>query len=152
MALELRHRVDCKVDVNRFQDVFDGQHYHVHNLVYIDNIIIYSKDVSTHIKEIGAILGLIAKSGITMSLTKCHLAYQSLIALGHTVSNLGIDTADGTVKAVKEFPVPKSVKQLTTLSRTLCLLSTFRSRIRKDCGASVQPVQERHTLQVGQVM
>lgn len=50
-----------------------------------------------------------------MSLTKCHLAYQSLTALGHTVSNLGIGTADEadvTVKAVKEFPVPKNVKQL----------------------------------------
>jgi hypothetical protein len=81
-------------------------------LVYIDDVIIYSKDVSTHIKDNGTILGLIAKSGITMSLTKCYLAYQSLTALGHTVSNLGIGTADGTVKVVKEFLKPKNVKQL----------------------------------------
>jgi hypothetical protein len=81
-------------------------------LVYIDDIIIYSKDVATHINDIGTILSLVAKSGLTLSLTKCHLAYQSLTALGHTVSNLGIGTADGTVKAVKEFPEPKNVKQL----------------------------------------
>jgi hypothetical protein len=81
-------------------------------LVYIDDIIIYSKDVSTHIKDIGTIRSLVAKSGLTLSLKKCHLAYQSLTALGHTVSNLGIGTADGTIKAVKEFPEPKNVKQL----------------------------------------
>ena len=81
-------------------------------LVYIDDIIIYSKDVATHIKDIGTILGLVAQSGLTLSLKKCHLAYQSLTALGHTVSNLGIGTADGTVKAVKDFPAPKNVKQL----------------------------------------
>lgn len=81
-------------------------------LVYIDDIIVSSKDVSTHMKDIGTILGLVAKPGLTMSLKKCHLAYQSLTALGHTVSNLGIGTADGTIKAVKEFPEPKNVKQL----------------------------------------
>lgn len=80
-------------------------------LVYIDDIIIYSKDVATHIKDIGTILSLVIKSGLTLSLTKFHLTYQSPTALGHTVSNLGIGTADGTVKAVKESPEPKNVKQ-----------------------------------------
>lgn len=80
--------------------------------MYIDDITIYSKDVSTHIKDIGTILSLVAKSGLTLSLKKCHLAYQSLTALGHTVSNLGIGTADGTIKAVKESPEFKNVKQL----------------------------------------
>jgi hypothetical protein len=61
-------------------------------------------------KDIGAILSLVAKSGLTLSLKKCHLAYQSLTALGHTVSNLGIGTAEGTIKAVvqrrREFREP----------------------------------------------
>jgi hypothetical protein len=81
-------------------------------LVYIDDIIIYSEDVGTHIHDIDTILSLVAKSGLTLSLKKCHLAYQSLTALGHTVSNLGIGTADGTIKAVKDFPKPTNVKQL----------------------------------------
>jgi hypothetical protein len=81
-------------------------------LVYIDDIIIYSKTFDDHVKDIKTILGLVAKSGITLSLKKCHIAYQSLTALGHTVSNLGIGTAEGTVEAVKKFPRPTSVKEI----------------------------------------
>jgi hypothetical protein len=81
-------------------------------LVYIDDIIIYSHDFDTHVKDMETVLQLVAKSGITMSPKKCHLGYQSLTALGHTISNLGIGTADGTVRAVKEFPRPTNKKEL----------------------------------------
>jgi hypothetical protein len=57
-------------------------------------------------------LQLVGKSGITLSPKKCHLGYQSLTALGHTISNLGIGTADGTIKAVTEFPKPTNKKEL----------------------------------------
>jgi hypothetical protein len=83
----------------RLMDKVPGRFKWQTALVYIDDIIIYSKEVATHIKDIGTILCLVAKSGLTLSLTKCHLVYQSLTALGHTVSNLGSGTAEGTVKA-----------------------------------------------------
>ena len=80
--------------------------------MYIDDIIVYSKDFDAHLKDVETILSLVAKSGITLSTKKSHVAYQSLEALGHTVSNLGIGTADGTIKAVKDFPQPTNVKEL----------------------------------------
>jgi hypothetical protein len=64
--------------------------------VYIDDIIIYSKDFETHVKDIETILSRVAHSGITLSPSKCHLGYHSLKALGHTISNLWIGTAKGT--------------------------------------------------------
>ncbi|KAI5454141.1 hypothetical protein NCC49_005131 [Naganishia albida] len=81
-------------------------------LVYIDDIIIYSKSYEEHLQDVERILQLVGKSGITLSPKKCHLGYQSLTALGHTISNLGIGTADGTVKAVTEFPRPANKKEL----------------------------------------
>lgn len=63
-------------------------------LVYIDDIIVYSKDFNSHVKNVETILSLFANSGITLSTKKSHIAYQSLEALGYTVSILGIGTAD----------------------------------------------------------
>jgi hypothetical protein len=81
-------------------------------LVYIDDIIIYSNDYEQYVKDIDTVLSLVAMSGLTLSLKKCHLAYQIITALGHTISNLGIGTADGTVQAVKSFPQPTNLKEL----------------------------------------
>lgn len=50
-------------------------------LVYIDDIIIYSDTFDKHLEDIKTVLALVANSGITLSLTKCHLSYQSLTAL-----------------------------------------------------------------------
>lgn len=92
-------------------------------LVYIDDIIIYSKDFDSHVKDIETILAQIAKPGITLSPTKCHIAYQELSALGHTVSNLGIGTAEGTIEAVRKFPQSRNVKEL---QRFLGLCAYYR--------------------------
>jgi hypothetical protein len=47
------------------------------------------------------------------------MGYQTSSFLSHTISNLGIGTADGTVEAVRKFPEPLNVKELQR-SRGLC--------------------------------
>lgn len=81
-------------------------------LVYIDDIIIYSKASDQHAKDVDAILKLVIKSGITLSPSKSYVAHHSIKALGHRVSNLGVDTLEETVRAVTEFPRPHNVKSL----------------------------------------
>jgi transposase InsO family protein len=71
-----------------------------------------TKTFDKHLEDIDTILSLVAKSGVTLSPKKCHIGYQTLQALGHSISNLGIGTADGTIQAVKEFPRPNNVKEL----------------------------------------
>ena len=41
-------------------------------LVYIDDIIIFFKDIETYIRDLSIILSLLYKSGITLNLRKCH--------------------------------------------------------------------------------
>jgi transposase InsO family protein len=96
----------------RLMDKILGRYKWQIALVYIDDIIIYSKSFDDHLRDVETILSLVGKSGITLSPKKCHLGYQSLTALGHTISNLGIGTADGTVRAVTEFPKPSNKKEL----------------------------------------
>lgn len=120
----------------RLMDKVLGRYKWQMALVYIDDIIIYSKDFATHVRDMETVLSLVAKSGITLSPSKCHLGYQSLTALGHTISNLGIGTADGTVKAVKEFPLPTNKKGL---QRFLGLCVYYR-RFVKDFSRLAKPL------------
>jgi hypothetical protein len=96
-------------------------------LVYIDDVIIYSKDSDSHVKDIEKVLSQVGKAGITLSPKKCHIGYQTLSALGHTLSTLAIGTADGTFEAVRKFPEPLNVKEL---QRFLGLCAYYRRFIR----------------------
>jgi hypothetical protein len=47
-------------------------------LVYINNIIIFSKDIKTYIQDLFIVLLLLYKSGITLNLYKCHFTQLGL--------------------------------------------------------------------------
>jgi hypothetical protein len=55
-------------------------------LVYIDDIVIFSKTFKDHLTHVDAVLQAISSSQITLSPTKCHFAYESLLLLGQKVS------------------------------------------------------------------
>src|SRR5258706_2820101 len=57
-------------------------------LVYIDDIVVYSKTFDHHAQHLDSVLGAIANANITLSPPKCHIGYQSLILLGQRVSRL----------------------------------------------------------------
>jgi len=52
-------------------------------LVYIDDIVVYSKSYEEHIDHLDKVLEAVEKSGITLSPNKCHLFYGSILLLGH---------------------------------------------------------------------
>jgi hypothetical protein len=55
-------------------------------LVYIDDIVVYSRSYEEHLEHLDKVLGAIEKAGVTLSPTKCHLFYSSILLLGHKVS------------------------------------------------------------------
>ena len=83
-------------------------------LVYIDDIVVYSKTFKDHLKHIDVVLGAIAESGLTLSPPKCHLGYQSIVVLGNKVSHLGLSTHHEKLKAIWELEAPKDRMKLET--------------------------------------
>ena len=81
-------------------------------LVYVDDIIVFSKSLEKHLDELERILSLLEASGVTLALSKCHFAYPSVDALGHHVSRLGLSTAASKTEAVRQMDYPKSLSQL----------------------------------------
>jgi hypothetical protein len=81
-------------------------------LVYIDNIIIFSKSFGDHLVHLHKVLLALDKANITLSPPKCHIGYQSLILLGQCVSRLGVSTHKEKVDVVQAFKTPTKVKDL----------------------------------------
>lgn len=72
-------------------------------LVYIDDIVVYSRNYEEHLSHLDKVLEAIERSGLTLSPKKCHLFYSSILLLGHKVSRLGLSTHEEKVKAISEL-------------------------------------------------
>ena len=86
----------------------------IFTLVYIDNIVVYSKSFEDHLKHVNLVLKAIAQSGLTLSPPKCHLGYCSIVVLGHIISRLGLSTHHEKLKAIWELEAPTDRKKLET--------------------------------------
>ena len=94
-------------------------------LVYIDDIVIYSKSYEEHLIHLDKVLEAIENAGITLSPTKCHLFYGSILLLGHKVSRLGLSTHAEKVSAIMELERPKKLSQLQAFLGMVVYFSAF---------------------------
>ena len=94
-------------------------------LVYIDDIMVYSKSYEDHIQHLDKVLEAIERAGITLSPNKCHLFYGSILLLGHKVSRLGLSTHEEKVKAILELERPRKLSQLQTFLGMVLYFSAF---------------------------
>jgi hypothetical protein len=67
-----------------------------------------------HLKHLEQVFSAIAGANITLSPTKCHFAYQSLLLLGQEVSRLGLSTHKEKVDTIIAQEVPRNVSELHT--------------------------------------
>ena len=79
---------------------------------YMDDIIVYTSDVSSHLKTLELVFERLREAGLRVKLKKCRFFMKQLDFLGHTVTSEGIRTQENKVKAIVEYPPPKNVKAL----------------------------------------
>ena len=92
--------------------VMSGLHLDV-CLVYLDDIIIFSRTVEEHLeRRLVRVLGRLRSAGLKLKPEKCSLFQRSVSFLGHVLSGEGIATDPEKIKTVTEWPVPTSVKEV----------------------------------------
>ena len=94
-------------------------------LVYIDDIVVYSKSWEEHIEHLDRVLGAIAASGITLSPAKCFVGYSSILLLGQKVSRLGLSTHKEKVQAIMDLARPTSISDLQKFLGMVVYFSTY---------------------------
>jgi hypothetical protein len=94
-------------------------------LVYIDDIVVYSRNYEEHIDHLDKVLGAIEGTGVTLSPAKCHLFYSSVLLLGHKVSRLGLSTHLEKVRAILDLERPQKLSQLQGFLGMVVYFSSF---------------------------
>jgi hypothetical protein len=97
----------------------------IFTLVYIDDIVVYSRTFDNHLKHMDSVLKAIATSGLMLLPPKCHLGYRSIVVLGNKVSKLGLSTHHKKLKAIWELDTPKDHKKLETFLGMAVYFNTY---------------------------
>ena len=109
-----------------------------HVFVYLDDILIASKDRQTHLQDLDRVLSVLQKEGLVCKKSKCHFMKDSVEFLGHRLSAKGFSVLQDKVRAVQELPTPKDVKACQSF---LGLINYYRSFIPR-CSALAKPLTE----------
>jgi len=80
--------------------------------VFVDDIIIYSRTVEEHAELVEFVLRRLQETGYVANPEKCEFFKRSISFLGHVVSEGGIAVQAHKVKAVTEWPQPRTVKHV----------------------------------------
>ena len=81
-------------------------------LVYIDDIIVYSKTFEQHLKDLEEVFEKLRKAELKAKLKKCEFIKREVEYLGHVVGRNGIKTSESNVEKVKNYPRPITIKEL----------------------------------------
>ncbi len=79
-------------------------------IVYIDDILIYSRTLEEHIHQVRSVLHRLIKHQLYAKLDKCEFHTTSVAFLGYIISPEGIAMDDNKVNAVMNWPCPKNLK------------------------------------------
>ena len=80
--------------------------------VYLDDIIIFGRTKQEHLVRLEQVLERLASVGLKIKLPKCSFLQDEVKYLGHIVTEKGIKPNPDKIKAIKNFPKPKTVKEI----------------------------------------
>ena len=81
-------------------------------IVFIDDILIYSKSEEEHREHLKLILELLKKEQLYAKFSKCEFWLKSVQFLGHVVSSQGIHVDPAKITAIQNWEVPKTATQV----------------------------------------
>ena len=107
-------------------------------VVYFDDILIYSKEIDEHISQLIQILDVLRKESLYANLKRCDFCIDRIVFLGYVISAKGIEMDEAKVKAIQEWPTPKSITEV----RSFYGLASFYTRFVKDFSTIASPLTE----------
>lgn len=81
-------------------------------LIYLDDLLVYSSTFHEHLVRLETVFRRLKETGLKIKIEKCHFLQPEVRFLGHQVSSQGVSTDPDKISAVREWPVPGTLKEL----------------------------------------
>ncbi|CAN6301690.1 unnamed protein product, partial [Urochloa humidicola] len=107
-------------------------------VVFIDDILIYSKSYEEHVQHVKMVFDLLQKHQLKVRLSKCSFAQQELKYLGHVISSKGVSTDPSKLTTIQNWPVPTNLKEL----RGFLGIAGYYRRFVKNFGMLSKPLTD----------
>ena len=98
-----------------------------HCLIYIDDLLIYSKNFADHLHSLELCLERARKCNLKLRPAKCELFRRKIEFLGHEISGRGIHASPKKIRAISEIAIPNSAKQALSF---ISLASYYRKFVK----------------------
>ena len=107
-------------------------------VVYLDDVLIYSKDEQSHLDHVRAVLQAFDAANLKAKISKCSFAQASTRFLGYLVSPSGLSPDPKKVASVTDWPLPHDI----TSTRSFLGFTGFYRRFIKDYSKIAAPLTD----------
>ena len=80
--------------------------------VFLDDIVVYANSLVDHDRKLRDVFGRLRKHNLKLQPNKCVFLRKEVVFLGHKISEHGVEPDARKIEAIRDFPTPKTTKQL----------------------------------------
>ena len=101
--------------------------------VYIDDMVVKSKVVSEHVRNLGDIFEILRRHKLCLNASKCSFGVGLGKFLGYMITYRGIEVSLDQIRVVNSFQPPRNPKEVQRLIGMVVALNRFISRSADRC-------------------
>ena len=100
-------------------------------IIYLDDIIVFSRTPEEHIHRLKVVFEKLRAAGLKIKPSKCDFFKKEIKYFGHVVSEKGVSTDPGKIKAVTEWPQPTTVTEVRSFLGFVSYYRRFTPNVSK---------------------
>lgn len=107
----------------RFMDCLIGADLAPHAFVYLDDIVIATEDLATHLRILEEVLQRLVKAKLRVNWEKSEFGVKETTYLGYVINKNGLQVSNEKIQPLLDYPPPRNLKELR---RFLGMCSWYR--------------------------
>jgi hypothetical protein len=112
--------------------------------VYFDDILVYSKIGEEHLRHLRMVLRRLQQYKLLVNLKKCSFMKTKLIYLGFVISSNELKMDPEKVRAIKEWPSPRSVFEVRIFHGLASFYRKFIKNFSRICAPILGTIKKKH--------